>query len=174
MPRSKMSCALLGRAAAVPAAPAPVGVMLRYSTLVRAGLKISARPLEGGGWMVWVHIADVSAYVTPRSPIDREAYKRGTSVYVPGAVEPMLPPELSNGACSLVPGEDRYAVTVELLIRGVEVLGASFYRSVIRSDRRLTYEDVDSIFDSGHGAEDPMRLIVESPRPNRCVRIRPR
>lgn len=53
---------------------------------------ISARELEGGGWMVWVHIADVSAYVTPRSPIDREAYRRGTSVYVPGAVEPMLPP----------------------------------------------------------------------------------
>lgn len=116
---------------------------------------ISARELEGGGWMVWVHIADVGAYVTPRSPIDREAYRRGTSVYVPGAVEPMLPPELSNGACSLVPDEDRFAVTIELLIRGVEVVGASFYRSVIRSDRRLAYEDVDEIFAGNATAAEP-------------------
>ncbi len=116
---------------------------------------ISAESLDGGGWNVWVHIADVSAYVTPRSPIDREAYRRGTSVYVPGAVEPMLPPELSNGACSLVPGEDRLAVTVELLIRGAEVVGASFYRSLIRSDKRLAYEDVDEIFGGSAAAEDP-------------------
>ena len=95
---------------------------------------------------MWVHIADVSSYVSPRSPVDREAYRRGTSVYVPGAVEPMLPAELSNGACSLVPGEDRSALTVELTVRGQDVVGASFYRSVIRSDRRLTYPEVDAIF----------------------------
>ena len=114
---------------------------------------ISCKPADGGGWMVWVHIADVSAYVAPRSPIDREAYRRGTSVYVPGAVEPMLPQELSNGACSLVPFQDRLAVTVEMLIRGSDVVSAAFYRSVIRSDQRLTYEQVDRIFADGAGAE---------------------
>jgi ribonuclease R len=101
---------------------------------------------SGGGWRVWVHIADVSAYVSPRSPVDREAYRRGTSVYVPGAVEPMLPTELSNGACSLAPGVDRYAVSVEMVVRGESVLSAAFARSVIRSDMRLTYDDVDAIF----------------------------
>jgi ribonuclease R len=107
---------------------------------------ISCEPAEGGGWSVWVHIADVSAYVAPRSAIDREAYRRGTSVYVPGAVEPMLPQELSNGACSLVPDRDRLAVTVELLIRGSDVVSAAFHRSLIRSDQRLSYEQVDRIF----------------------------
>ena len=63
---------------------------------------------DGGGWRVWVHIADVVGVRRRRARhVDREAYRRGTSVYVPGAVEPMLPPELSNGACSLVPGEVR-------------------------------------------------------------------
>jgi ribonuclease R len=107
---------------------------------------ISCKEAEGGGWSVWVHIADVSAYVPARSPIDREAYRRATSVYVPGAVEPMLPPELSNGACSLVPDQDRLAVTVEMVIRGTGVVSAAFYRSLIRSDKRLTYERVDAIF----------------------------
>jgi ribonuclease R len=115
---------------------------------------ISCEPLAAeDGWRVWVHIADVSAYVTPRSPVDREALRRGTSVYVPGAVEPMLPAELSNGACSLAPGVDRYAVTAELVVRGEEVVSASFARSVIRSDMRLTYEDVDAIFAGGSRAE---------------------
>ena len=113
---------------------------------------ISAVDEDGGGWRVWVHIADVSSYVGPRSPVDREAYRRGTSVYVPGAVEPMLPAELSNGACSLVPGEDRSALTVELSVRGRDVAGASFYRSVIRSDRRLSYPEVDAVFDGAAGA----------------------
>ena len=65
---------------------------------------ISARREDGGSVRVWVHIADVSAYVRPGGLVDGEAYRRGTSVYVPGAVEPMLPEALSNGACSLVPG----------------------------------------------------------------------
>jgi ribonuclease R len=115
---------------------------------------ISCKEAEGGGWSVWVHIADVSAYVPSRSPIDREAYRRATSVYVPGAVEPMLPPELSNGACSLVPDEDRLAVTVEMVIRGTGVVSAAFYRSLIRSDKRLTYERVDAIFSGLARAQD--------------------
>lgn len=104
---------------------------------------------EDGGWRVWVHIADVSSYVTPRSPVDREAYRRGTSVYVPGAVEPMLPVELSNGVCSLVPEQDRRAVTVEMTVRGGRVRSAAFYPSLIRSDRRLTYAEVDGLFAAG-------------------------
>jgi ribonuclease R len=107
---------------------------------------ISASELPDGGWRVWVHIADVSAYVPPRSLIDREAYRRGTSVYVPGAAEPMLPGELSSDACSLVPFQDRAAVTVEMTVAGQQVTRPSFYRSVIRSDERLEYGQVDRIF----------------------------
>ena len=79
---------------------------------------ISAERLDGGVVRVWVHIADVAAHVPPGSAVDREAYRRGTSVYVPGKVEPMLPEALSNDACSLVPHQDRLAVTVELDLDG--------------------------------------------------------
>jgi ribonuclease R len=104
---------------------------------------------------VWVHIADVSAYVHEGSLVDLEAQRRGTSVYVPGAVEPMLPEALSNVACSLVPGVDRAAVTVELELRGAKVVKAAFYRSLIRSDERLSYEQVDEIFAGRERASEP-------------------
>ncbi|HEV7528724.1 MAG TPA: RNB domain-containing ribonuclease [Solirubrobacteraceae bacterium] len=107
---------------------------------------ISAETLASGATRVWVHIADVSAYVPEGSPVDVEARARATSVYVPGAVEPMLPQELSNDACSLVPARERLAVTVELVLNGAEVVSAEFYRSLIRSDERLEYERVDRIF----------------------------
>ncbi|MFL5822622.1 MAG: ribonuclease R family protein [Solirubrobacteraceae bacterium] len=116
---------------------------------------ISAVREDGGRWRVWVHIADVSAFVNSGSLVDREAYRRGTSVYVPGAVEPMLPESLSSGACSLVPGQDRLAVTVEMAIEGERVSSSSFYRSVIRSDQRLDYARVDRIFTGAEPAEDP-------------------
>jgi ribonuclease R len=116
---------------------------------------ISCEPLGDGAWRAWVHIADVSAYVRPGSPLDREAYRRSTSVYVPGAVEPMLPRALSNDACSLVPGADRLAVTVELELRGAAVARAAFYRSLIRSDARLDYDQVDAVFAGERRAEDP-------------------
>jgi ribonuclease R len=104
---------------------------------------------------VWVHIADVSAYVPEGSLVDLEAKRRGTSVYVPGAVEPMLPEALSNDACSLVPGVERAAVTVELELRGAKVTKAAFYRSLIRSDERLSYERVDQIFAGRERASAP-------------------
>jgi ribonuclease R len=113
---------------------------------------ISAADEADGTRRVWVHIADVSAYVRPASLLDREAYRRGTSVYVPAAVEPMLPQALSNNACSLVPGQDRLTVTVELVLEHDRVRHSSFYRSVIRSDERLDYDRVDRIF---AGAEAP-------------------
>ena len=116
---------------------------------------ISAEQLDGGRTRIWVHIADVSAYVRPGEAVDREAQRRGTSVYVPGAVEPMLPEALSNDACSLVPGRERLAVTVELEMDGPRTVRASFYRSLIRSDERLDYDRVDRIF---AGAEQAERL----------------
>ena len=116
---------------------------------------ISAEKLENGDVRVWVHIADVSAYVRPGDPVDREAYRRATSVYVPGMVEPMLPEQLSNGACSLVPGEDRLAVTAKMDFRGVEMVKASFARTLIRSDCRLTYDEVDEVFEGNREAQEP-------------------
>jgi ribonuclease R len=107
---------------------------------------ISAEALANGRTRIWVHIADVSAYVRPGTQLDREAYLRGTSVYVPGKVEPMLPEALSNDACSLKPGVERLAVTVELEFDGADVVKASFYRSTIRSDERMDYGHVDAIF----------------------------
>jgi len=116
---------------------------------------ISTEEREPGAWRVWVHIADVSAYVPPGSLVDREAARRATSVYVPGAVEPMLPEALSNVACSLVPGQDRMAVTVELDLRGARTERAAFYRSTVRSDERLNYDRVDRIFAGTDAAAEP-------------------
>ena len=110
---------------------------------------ISAERIGDDAWRVWVHIADVSAYVRPGSPVDREAYARATSVYVPGTVEPMLPHALSSDACSLVPGQDRPAVTIEMEMQGAKARSASFGRTLIRSDERLEYERVDRVF-AGH------------------------
>ncbi|MCW2990797.1 MAG: Exoribonuclease [Solirubrobacterales bacterium] len=116
---------------------------------------ISCEQLAEDRWRVWVHIADVSHYVKPGSALDREAYRRSTSVYVPGAVEPMLPHALSSDACSLVPGEDRRTVSVEMEYEGTAVTRVAFHRSLIRSDKRLDYEQVDRIFAGEERAEDP-------------------
>jgi ribonuclease R len=116
---------------------------------------ISAERLSEQRVRVWVHIADVSAYVPEGSPLDLEARSRATSVYVPGTVEPMLPAALSNDVCSLVPGEERLAVTVELDLEDAQVLRTSFYRSLIRSDARLVYEDVDDVLAGTREAEEP-------------------
>ena len=115
---------------------------------------ISARR-EGDRVRVWVHIADVTAYVRPGGRLEREAFRRGTSVYVPGAVEPMLPEVLSNSACSLRPGEDKFAVTVEMVMSGADVASVAFHRSIVRSDTRLTYGDVDELFAGRARAEEP-------------------
>src|SRR3954447_2707759 len=110
---------------------------------------------EDGAIRVWVHIADMSAFVRPGSALEREAYRRATSVYVPGAVEPMLPQALSNEACSLVPGVDRQAVTVEMELAGADVRNVAFHRSLIRSDARLTYEQVDRVYAGEEPAAEP-------------------
>ena len=119
---------------------------------------VSAQP-DGDGVRLWIHIADVSAHVRPGSALDSEAYRRATSVYVPGMVEPMLPGALSNEACSLVPDQDRLAVTAEVRIDGAGKLrSASFYRSHIRSGARLDYDQLDRIF---AGREQPPELVAE-------------
>jgi ribonuclease R len=102
---------------------------------------------EGDGARVWIHIADVAAHLRPGSPLDVEARRRANSTYVPGTVEPMLPHALSSDACSLAPGVERLAVTAEIeLGPGAKARSARFYRSRIRSDARLDYEQLDAIF----------------------------
>ena len=113
---------------------------------------------------VWVHIADVSAYVPEGSPVDRRRASAPRACTCPGAVEPMLPQALSNDACSLVPARERLAVTVELELNGAEVKSAAFYRSVIRSDERLDYERVDRIFAGEEPALQPWAAPLAAAR----------
>lgn len=95
------------------------------------------------GWKLWVAIADVSAYVTPGSALDQEAQQRGTSVYFPEHVVPMLPEALSNGLCSLNPDVDRLSLVCEMRIdRAGQIKASRFYSAVIRSHARLRYEQV--------------------------------
>jgi ribonuclease R len=114
---------------------------------------------EGAGARVWIHIADVAAHVKPGSLLDQEARRRATSTYVPGLVEPMLPHALSSEACSLAPGVERLAVTTEIeLGPGMEPRQARFYRSRIRSDVRLDYDELDEIF---AGRRQPPAEVAE-------------
>ncbi|MCO6417435.1 VacB/RNase II family 3'-5' exoribonuclease [Siccirubricoccus sp. KC 17139] len=100
---------------------------------------------EGSGWRLMVAIADVAHYVTPGSALDREAWTRGNSVYFPDRVVPMLPEALSNGWCSLKPGEDRGCLFAELRIDAVgRKLAHRFGRGIMRSAARLTYEEVET------------------------------
>ena len=125
---------------------------------------VSARR-EGDGARLWIHIADVAAHVPPGSPLDEEARLRGNSTYVPGTVEPMLPHVLSSGACSLAPGVERLAVTVEVELSGDgRPLSASIYRSRIRSDARLDYDEIDAIFAGRSGAPEPVAEPLEVAR----------
>jgi ribonuclease R len=103
---------------------------------------INVERLDRKGWKLGVHIADVAAYVTPGSALDREARRRGNSVYLPGSVIPMLPERLSNGVCSLKPEVDRltHSVFIEFDAAGAAVK-THFARTIIRSARRLTYKE---------------------------------
>ena len=108
---------------------------------------ISVERVEGedGGYRVWVHIADVTHYVRPESPLDTEARRRGNSVYLPGTVAPMLPARLSEDVCSLRPSEEKATLTVEMEVASSgEVKKSRAYRSLTASDARLTYDDVDA------------------------------
>ncbi|RMF96690.1 MAG: ribonuclease R [Gammaproteobacteria bacterium] len=114
---------------------------------------------SGEGWRLLVAIADVSHYVRPGSPLDRDASQRGTSVYFADRVVPMLPESLSNGLCSLNPGVDRLSMVCEMQVnRRGEVGKARFYRAVIRSAARLTYTEVDRLQRTGKGRAALRRL----------------
>lgn len=105
-----------------------------------------------GNRILGVHIADVSHYVRPGTALDREAYRRSTSVYLCDRVVPMLPEELCNGVCSLVPNEDRLAFSVFMTFdRNGEMVKREFAKSVIRSKVRLTYEQVMAVISGKPG-----------------------
>ena len=110
---------------------------------------INVEQLPDGTWRLGVHIADVSAYVTPGSALDREAFKRGNSVYLPDRVIPMLPERLSNGVCSLNPNVDRLTHSVFIQFgKDGSAKKARFAKTVIRSARRLTYREAYAIMQS--------------------------
>ena len=119
-----------------------------------------------GTTVVYVHIADVSYFVRERSPLDKEALRRGNSVYVATGVEPMLPPQLSSGVCSLRPDEDRKAVTVEMELSDAgQVLRSRFYRSLIRSDARLNYEQLERMWKGEESMDADLARPIEWGRP---------
>ncbi|MGI6736517.1 MAG: ribonuclease R [Anaerovoracaceae bacterium] len=110
---------------------------------------VSCRLLDNGHYLLGVHIADVSHYVRDRDPLDREARRRGNSVYLIDQVIPMLPLELSNGICSLNPQVDRLTLTCEMEIDSTgRVLRHDIYPSVIRSCARLVYDDISDLLEN--------------------------
>lgn len=113
---------------------------------------LSLRRLDNGLWEVGVHIADVSYFVRPGDIIDTEAYKRATSIYLVDRTIPMLPERLSNGLCSLRPGEEKYSYSCVFdMDDGAVVHAARIGRSVILSDHRFTYEEAQAIIETGEG-----------------------
>lgn len=113
---------------------------------------LSLKKLENGNWEIGIHIADVSHYVRPGSALDKAAYRRATSVYLVDRVAPMLPERLSNIVCSLRPNEDKlcFSVVVEMDAKA-NVLKTWFGRTVIRSDKRFTYDEVQGLIEKPSG-----------------------
>ena len=109
---------------------------------------IHVEKLENGNYKLDVHIADVSHYVREKTELDKEAYLRGTSIYMLGRVIPMLPRELSNGICSLNAGEDRYTLSCSMEITPkAKIVSSDIYKGVICVTERMCYTDVQKILD---------------------------
>lgn len=124
---------------------------------------VSLEPMENGHMLLGVHIADVSHYVTPGSPLDDEAYRRGTSVYYPGHVVPMLPVALSNGICSLNPDVDRLAFSAFLEVdKDGRCHKSQFAKTVIRSKARMTYRKMNEIFDGNEERRAEYAFLTET------------
>lgn len=116
---------------------------------------------RGGGWRLWVAIADVSYYVRSGTPLDKEARARGTSVYFPSQVVPMLPEVLSNGLCSLNPDVDRLCMVCEMTVSAQGRLSSHrFYEAVMRSHARLTYTKVWNILQGDEKLRAHYRPLV--------------
>ena len=124
---------------------------------------LSIRTLPNGNYEIGVHIADVTHYVQPDTILDREAQKRATSVYLVDRVVPMLPEHLSNGICSLRPDEDKltFSCIFEMDERG-KVLNHDICRTVIRSNRRFTYEEAQQVIETGVGDYSKEILTLNS------------
>ena len=113
---------------------------------------ISIRNLDNGCYEIGVHIADVSHFVTPNSILDKSAYERATSVYLPDRVNPMLPEKISNELCSLRPNEDKYTFSCIFQITNkAEIKHKWIGRTIIHSDHRFSYEDVQEIIETKDG-----------------------
>ena len=113
---------------------------------------ISIRNLDNGNYEIGVHIADVSHFVTPESILDKAAYERATSVYLPDRVNPMLPEKISNELCSLRPNEDKYTFSVIFQINNrAEIKHKWIGRTLIHSDHRFTYEEVQETIETRDG-----------------------
>jgi len=113
---------------------------------------ISLKTLENGDYEVGIHIADVSHFVVEKTELDREAYKRGTSIYLVDRTIPMLPEILSNNLCSLNPNEPKYAFSaVFVMDKNAKVKERWFGKTLIESDKRFTYEEAQEILDKGKG-----------------------
>ncbi|HTF28525.1 MAG TPA: RNB domain-containing ribonuclease, partial [Flavitalea sp.] len=124
---------------------------------------ISFQILKNGNYEIGVHIADVSYYVQPDTELDKEAYARATSVYLPDRVSPMLPERISNELCSLRPKEDKFtfASVFEITTEG-EIRSQWLGRTVIHSDHRYTYEDAQEIIETKAGIyKDEILLLNE-------------
>lgn len=122
---------------------------------------ISIERVDGNNWLLGVHIADVSHYVYPDSAIDTEARKRGTSVYFPGEVIPMLPEQLSNGICSLREGEDRLTKSVFMTFDSKGALVKyEIKHSVINVKKRLNYDQATRILEGGEDAEEDVKELL--------------
>ena len=124
---------------------------------------ISFRVLKDGNYEIGVHIADVSYYVEPETELDKAAYARATSVYLPDRVNPMLPERISNELCSLRPNEDKFTFSAIFEITPkAEVKDYWLGKTVIHSDKRFAYEDVQQIIDSGEGELKDEILILNN------------
>ncbi|MFD1631969.1 ribonuclease R [Pseudopedobacter beijingensis] len=122
---------------------------------------ISFRKLENGNYEIGVHIADVSHYVTPDTPLDKEAYERGTSVYLVDRVIPMLPERLSNNLCSLRPNEEKLCFSAVFEMNDdAQIITEWFGKTVIESNRRFAYEEVQEIIEakSGEYADEILKI----------------
>lgn len=124
---------------------------------------ISLKKLDGGYYEVGVHIADVSHYMAKDSSLDTEAYKRATSVYLPDRVLPMLPERLSNELCSLRPNEEKYTFSAvfEMTVEG-KIRSYWLGRTVIKSQRRFTYEEVQEMIEGANGDHKEKLMLLNT------------